>query len=354
MRTYALPAVLVLYGITAYADVGGVTIWSDSASLGPSAAAEGDAYRFINVDDVALTTQETTITLTYPERVSFDTMYGFDVKKAGPPVTVAFVPDTAYNWSGYLPYRVGAFEVSVRGKKVDDALIQGPRKVGDGDDAAFVFPIDFGAAGRCDVRVAYSYVLKEEAAFVDLSRKRGDLLGLEYSLAPAQYWAGGVERVGISVVLEGADVSDLGRISPWGFKFVPNGVRWEWRYVTDELLREGYDNGGLGVAVFFGAPTDLNNDVTTVLADGGLTVRAGGGTLYDPLAVLPKGARLYVYAGGIEGGRISVYNAGSVSHWLRCRTFDNVEGYVCNDVGGEYYLDSYDANKAAFPEEGSE
>lgn len=343
--------IFLLLASLARADLGGISSWSESASAAPSVELNG-VYRFINLETVALVSQDTTITFTYPNRVSFVTDYGFDAKIAGVSLLAAFIPDSGFDWGGKPSYAVDSFKVSVRGKEVERSLIQGPLKMGDDEGTrAFAFPLNFGVAGPCEVRIEYSYTVEGEG-FAALAQEQGDLVGLRYSLAPAQYWAGDVGRIAFRVLLEGGDARDLGRIFPTDFKFLPNGVAWQGRGVTDEFISAGYNGEPLEVSVYFGGPTDLNHEITAVTSDAGVNIRSGPAPTFDVVATVAQGERLYVY--GVSADEQFTYDKASDSYWLKCRTLDNVDGYVCAQIKDDYLLDSAMARKRKWAKEHGE
>lgn len=356
---YRLLAIFILTAVLARADMGGAVRWPDSQLLGPTdLASENESYEFAYCDDIELVTQDTTVELVYPNRLVFTTDYSFNMMRKRQPVIVAFMPDVGFKWPKDPKRAAASFKVAVQGKELDPTEIKGPCEVKSRSIIAtyfdlpedppeqafqaFIFPIDFGPPGICNIRVEYSYNVDGTWG---RPRTQGGWTGFYYTLAPAQYWAGNVIRIKFRILFEGVNRSNFCHIFPPDFKFTPSGVQWEWDNFPDGFVPRGLNRSSYWVGVSVGVPVTLGVDITTVLVDGGAAIRTGPGPTYDAITTIRRGEEIYVYQ--VDSNNIFADDKASDSRWVRCRTFDNVEGYICAVSKGVFLLDTaaVDENK---------
>jgi len=316
-----------------WAGMGGIGFWSEPYALAPcDGNFNGEPHQFINIDTVALKTQDMTITFDYPNKVSVSCEYIFDVLSPGQIVNVAYIPDYASGTNTYIS-KLGDFVVSVNGEALGqyvDNMQWGYVDTSRKTVPALVFPTNFGGQGECQVSVSYWYTLEEGfAETAQLESGLGDMVGFCYDFSPAEYWAGSVDRITVNFVLDGGKVTELGRLSPADFKFTENGCQWVWEDLDGEL-RE------LGLDIDYGSSGDLRGEFTTVISDVGVNVRSGPGTDYPAITILAKDERVYVYEDKSDKSLMEQ----NPDHWLKCRLLDNREGYVCSEYNGEYLLES--------------
>lgn len=321
-----------------WADLGGFALWSNSYDLAPyDENFNGEPRQFINIDTVALKTQDMTITFDYPNKVSVSSEYTFDVLSPGQVVNVAYIPDYTYGTNTDVSEK-GDFIVSVNREELGQHIGNLEWDYSDalgssGEISALVFPINFGDRGECQVNVSYWYTLNKD--FEEIAKANSGVNqtegyeGFRYDFSPAEYWSGSVDRITVNFVLNGGKVTELGKLLPADFQFTENGCQWVWADLDGEL-------GKLVLGINYGSFGLLEGEFTTVISDAGVNVRSGPGTDYPIIATLAKDERVYVY----EDKSDELLMEQNPDYWLKCRLADNREGYVCSEYNGEYLLES--------------
>jgi hypothetical protein len=329
---------ILLTTATSWADLGGIGYWSNSYDLAPyDENSASEPHQFINIDTVALKTQDMTVSFDYPNKVSVSSDYTFDVLSPGQVVNVAYIPDYTYGTSIDVDEQ-GDFFVSVNGEKLEQSVHILEWDYSDTFNSAvsaLVFPVNFGNPGECRVHISYWYTLKEDftqKAQSSLEMEEPD--GFHYDFSPAGYWAGSVDRITVNFLLNGGKLDELGLINPDDFEFTENGCQWVWENLDAELAN-------LQLGIYYGSAGLLKGEFATVISEVGVNIRSGPGTDYPIIATLAKDERIYVY----DDYRDELLkNASSGNNkdtwWLKCRLPDNREGYICAEYEGEYLLES--------------
>jgi len=316
-----------------WADLGGVDFWSHTYDIAPyDENIIGEPHQFINIDTVALKTQDMTITFDYPNKVSVSSDYTFNVLSSGQRVMVAFIPDYTYSTNIYVSEQ-GDFIVSVNGEELGQYVGNLEWDFSDGEAiSTLVFPINFGDQGKYQVNVSYWYTLKESFEEQTIGSEE-NFLGFQYYFFPAMYWAGNVDRITVNFILNGEKVTELGQLLPTDFKFTENGCQWIWEDLDEEL-------GELKLYILYGFSGLLFSEFTTVISDMGVNVRSGPSTDYPVIATLAKDERVYVYQDYSDELLKNQELEHSTGMWSKCRLLDNREGYVCVIYNGDYLLES--------------
>jgi len=313
-----------------WADMG-VISWAETLDIAPYDVNDIEASNyFINIDTVALKTQDMTITFDYPNKVSVCSDYVFEVLAPEQTLLVAYIPDWTFMLNAFIS-EPGEFFVSVNGKELGKDNIKYPvtNTSDEKNPYAMVFPINFGDHEEYQVNISYWYKL--EGDFEKFS-KDSEPWGFLYDFSPAMYWAGNVDRITVNLVLNGVKVTELGELSPPDFKFTENGCQWVWEDLDKELE-------GLALSVYYGNSRRFDNEFSNVISDVGVNVRSGPGIDYPIIATLPKGERLYVQENFSEELSEDFVQGNISEWWLKCRLLDNREGYVCAYYNGENLLE---------------
>jgi len=326
-----LSALILLPGVS-LANIGPFGDWTYTSDLGVTGEWKTYGYEYADIDTVALRSNELTITLEYPDRVSVRSKYFFESLKPRQDLLVSYIPDTGVKIGrpeigGRAPYAFDKFRVLVGGtelKKGDIDFVTEEK-----DEAVpviAIFRLGFDDVGQYTVVIEYSYTLEKSFERTERSHIKS-LIGLCYDLSPVKYWAGVVDSIRVYLVCKGGDISELAMVRPYDFVFTDDGCRWFWEDVSgDDIGFAGTER----IELYF-SPYDFfsgSGDFITVNDDAGLIVRAGPGNSYDILATVPMSERIYIY---YDDGNDLLSKAndpyGDYS-WYNCRLRNNSEGFV--------------------------
>jgi hypothetical protein len=300
-------------------------------------------FQAVNVDNVTVVSQDLKIIFRGPDKIEVSSDYVLDVREDNVTVDVQyFFASTYYFVDGEPRFIDGidCLEVVLNGRHINPDEISYfaiDPEPGIGGEYAAVFQFKFGRAGRHKVKLSYSQdVPGGFLAVKDAALKRGNLYGFSYDISPLQYWAGGVEDVRVELVVDGFNVTDFGVIFPSDFVFTPNGCKWEWRDLTDEVLSETDS-----MKLYFGKASWLGGDFTEVLREGGMDVYNSPNPNANVIKTLEQGERVYLYRDSDD----PVYGDGIYERgWRKCRLLDNTEGFVITWLP-EYFFDSFERRK---------
>jgi hypothetical protein len=354
---YRMLLVVLVYVARAYGDFYPIACIGGCGDLSPALirgreAAEGKyatGYHAINVENVKVVSQDLKMVFRAPGKIEVTSEYVMDVSEDNVAFDVRYIFHTCEYFvegSRLFIKAIDEFEVELDGRRIKPEKISYfgiDPEPGKGGEYTAVFPLKFGRADRYKVKLSYSQEVPGGFLGVrDAGDRRGCSYGFSYDISPLRYWAGGIEDVGVELVVDGFNIADFGSIYPSAFEFTPEGCKWEWQGITDDMLSGPFD-----VKLYFGKAGGLGGDFTEVLREGGMEVYSSPGPNAKVISTLEQGERVYLYVDtdDPEFGD-AMYERG----WRKCRLLDNTEGFVITWLP-EYFFDSFERRKmmGSFP-----
>lgn len=348
---YIMLLVVLICAARAYGDFYPMACIAGSSGISPpidswrGAAEEKNATRFpaINVDNVSVVAQDLKIVFRAPDKIGVSSDYVLEVTEDNVTVDVQYIFGSMYYYVDGKPQfinGIGPLYVTLGRRRIyqdEISYFAADPEPGAGGEYTTVFPFKFGTAGRYNVEISYTHDVPGGFLGVkDAAYSRGCSYGFSYDISPLRYWAGGIEDVSVELVVDGFDITDFGYIYPSAFEFTPEGCKWEWHDVTDEMLSGPFD-----VELYFGEAGGLGGDFTEVLREGGMEVYLNPVPDSKVIRTLEQGERVYLYKdANDENISGPMYEWG----WRKCRLLDNTEGYVITWLP-EYFFDSFERRK---------